>query len=163
MTFNIWRTVTIGIHAQTGEDFLALLKKHSFGIGDEAECFLLRNRIIFAVKESEFNLVKVSVEELGCTHRPTYNEVCLQAVRLGLHECPAQVGPQLRLQYLDQPEGEWLTIGMEPIEGYGGIKYVFGVARTSRISDKGGLSVCHINKTGALTWRPQDVFVFLGK
>ncbi len=29
---------------------------------------------------------------------------------MGLDLCPADAGPYLRLQYLDQPEGYWITV-----------------------------------------------------
>jgi hypothetical protein len=34
--------------------------------------------------------------------------------------CPAEVGPQLRLDYRDQPRGESLIIAMEPVNTYNG-------------------------------------------
>ena len=40
----------------------------------------------------------------------------------------AEIAPQLRLQYLDQPIGEFLTIGMEPIGTWAGEAVVLTVA-----------------------------------
>ena len=34
--------------------------------------------------------------------------------------CPAEIGPQLRLDYRDQPVGEALDIAMEPVATYSG-------------------------------------------
>ena len=34
--------------------------------------------------------------------------------------CPAEVGPQLRLDYRDQPLGESLIIAMEPVNTFSG-------------------------------------------
>jgi hypothetical protein len=42
------------------------------------------------------------------------------ARKLGYELCPAEVAVQLRLQYLDQPVGEFLNIAMEPIATYEG-------------------------------------------
>ena len=52
-----------------------------------------------------------------------------RAQALGLQICPAEVGPALRLAYPDQPKGEWVLVGMEPIAGAGGGLRVFGVGR----------------------------------
>ena len=50
-----------------------------------------------------------------------------RAEERGWKKCPVEVGPQLRLQYLDQPYGEWLVIAMEPIADSGGDLELFNV------------------------------------
>ena len=50
-----------------------------------------------------------------------------KAKELDLELCPPQVGPELRLNYKDQPNGEWLRIAMEAISGRGGSPRLFGV------------------------------------
>jgi len=43
-----------------------------------------------------------------------------RARQAGLELCPAGVGPQLRLEYRNQPLGEALDIAMEPVATYRG-------------------------------------------
>jgi hypothetical protein len=47
-------------------------------------------------------------------------DIYAHASRLGLALGPAEVGPALRLGYLDQPLGEFLRIAMNPVARYGG-------------------------------------------
>ncbi len=74
-------------------------------------------------------LVRVTVAELGFPNGETRREIYARALKLGLELCPSEVGPQLRLQYSDQPKGEWVIIGMEPITDSGGYSSVFYVVR----------------------------------
>jgi hypothetical protein len=50
----------------------------------------------------------------------TVQEIYARALQIGLELCPAEVGPILRLNYLDQPVGEFLNIAMRPIARYDG-------------------------------------------
>ena len=49
------------------------------------------------------------------------------AVAQGFELCPAEVGPALRLNYLDQPLGEFLHIAMRPVARYTGELVDFSV------------------------------------
>jgi hypothetical protein len=64
---------------------------------------------------TQVDLVTVSVRELGFRAGATLEAIVESGKRLGLEVCPAEVGPQLRLQYPNQPESDSLLIAMEPI------------------------------------------------
>lgn len=50
-----------------------------------------------------------------------------KAQELGLDLAPAEAGPQLCRAYSDQPQDNWILIGMEPIIGSDGCPEIFGV------------------------------------
>ena len=76
---------------------------------------LNNNAFTVATEKIEVDLVSASLDELGLNDKAQYSDICQKGRRLGLDLCPAEIGPQLRLQYMDQPEGEHLRIAMEPI------------------------------------------------
>ncbi|PIT92392.1 MAG: hypothetical protein COU08_02710 [Candidatus Harrisonbacteria bacterium CG10_big_fil_rev_8_21_14_0_10_42_17] len=63
----------------------------------------------------DVDLVVRSVNELGFPEGALYDTIIARARERGLDLCPAEVDPQLKLQYTDQPMDEWLHIAMEPI------------------------------------------------
>ena len=125
--FPVWRTIKIGTGLKTADDFRRALTSAGFRIGTWANDILGQPAFTAAAAESTLGLVVASVADLGFNHGATLKEIYARAKELGLELCPAEVGPQLRLQYPDQPRGEWLFIAMEPIAGSGGYPTVFGV------------------------------------
>ena len=79
-----------------------------------------------SAKETEKDLVKITTGELGFNDGARRDQIYARAKELGLELCPAEVGPQLRLQYQDQPNDEMLLVAMEPIKSF-----VFSVERST--------------------------------
>jgi hypothetical protein len=78
--------------------------------------------------EIDIALVVVSVANLGFSRGATYKEICDRALHIGLHFCPSIVGPQLRLNYVDQCYfAEELYIAMQPILNLKGQPLIFSM------------------------------------
>jgi hypothetical protein len=74
-------------------------------------------------------LIAVSAAELGFqTDTASLASIYARAQQLGFGLAAAEVAPQLRLQYPDQPIGEFLIIGMEPIKTWSGEPVILTVA-----------------------------------
>ena len=130
----IWKTVTVG--GSKGVNAVRVAMETApcpIVIGDDADEVLGRPAFPFGRKPIELDLVVVSVFELGLGDQAARNDVELaaavevslhdvyaRAISLGFELCPAEVGPALRLQYLDQPLGEFLRIAMTPVARYTG-------------------------------------------
>ncbi len=91
-------------------------------LGDTANEILGRPEFEFVRTPRTIELVLVSGKDIGFRpdSQPSLNEIYERAESLGFALCPAEVGPQLRLQYTDQKIGEFLTIAMHPIRDYAG-------------------------------------------
>lgn len=113
----VWKTIEIGIY----KDSMALRKalKESRVLINDWVGGILSGMELSKTKES-IDLVVLSVDELGFPKGALYQDILKAAKKEGLELCPAEVGPQLRLQYLDQPKDEWLLIAMEPIKDSAG-------------------------------------------
>lgn len=123
-----WKTIQLGTHNSVNQLRQALIDD-GFKIGPW--CDDIFKKITVAPKTTEIELVVVTVAELGSPNGATRQKIYDKALSLGLHLCPAEVGPQLRLQYLDQPGGEWLFVAMDPIADSHGSLCVFYVEHGS--------------------------------
>lgn len=130
VVFPIWKTIKIGTSLlRTAEDFRKAIKDREMRISDWASDILGKPAFTVVAQEIELDLVKLTVRELGFKSEARRDQIYERAKQLGLEPCPVEVGPQLRLQYKDQPNDEWILIAMEPIAGSGGALWVFGVRR----------------------------------
>lgn len=118
----VWRTLKLG--TSTEEALRAALEQSRY-IGDWADNMLEKMSLDVAAKETEVDLVVLSLTQLGFRGEPTFEEAYARAKSLGLSLCPNEVGPRLRLEYLNQPEDEWLNIAMEPVIIRGNQQFVF--------------------------------------
>jgi hypothetical protein len=126
--FAVWKTVRLGTR-KTPDAYRKSIKKAGRRIGAWGDDIL--GRISCSQKEIDLDLVAVSVGDLGFKGSARYADICTRAIELGLGLCPAEVGPALRLQYGDQPSGEWLRVAMEAITDRIGDRDIFRVERGS--------------------------------
>lgn len=157
MNFEIWKTIKLGTGLKTGDDFLHTLKEGGFDVKDGVLNMLENPDFTTAVGEKEIDLIKVSYIELGFKNDVPLDQKIERAKELGLEPCPPEVGPQLRLQHKDQPNGEVIWVAMKPIIGSDGSPSVFGVGRLlSSLWLRGQWS-----PPGDVFWFPGGQFVFV--
>ncbi len=123
----VFKTIKLGTGLKTADDFRKALVNGCYHISVLATTILDRPEFTVATQETEIDLVAISVAELGFKEGAKRQDIYERTQELGLALCPAEVGPQLRLQYKDQPKGEWFIIAMKPITHSDGSLYVFRV------------------------------------
>lgn len=124
----LWKTITIGTFPDTFALMGALDAAHC-GVGDTAGEVLARPAFGVSSQKTSVKLFAVSAADLGfTTDVVTLANVYARAQELGFGLAPAEIAPQLRLQYPDQPMGEFLIIGMEPIKTWKGDPVILNVA-----------------------------------
>jgi hypothetical protein len=117
--FQIWRTTTIGSYKGV-DAYRDALDAANIKIGDAANEIMGRPAFPYVTAKTEVELAVVSAAELGVESELPLADVYNRAGQVGLVLCPAEVGPQLRLDYREQPLGESLIVAMEPVNTYSG-------------------------------------------
>jgi len=123
------KTIKLGTGLKTKNDFLDVLKEKNIKVSSWAEDIMAKLEFIVATKEMNQKLIILSVADLGFKDGAKIKDIYERAKKLGLELCPPEVGPQLRLQYSDQPIGEWVLTAMKPIIDSDGYLYVWYVSR----------------------------------
>lgn len=118
--------VTIGTFKTTEALVKAVEKDHK--ISDWAKELLPKIQV--EKKKRVLDLEIKTVAELGFPNGTTTKELFAKIKEIG-ELCPPETALQLRLQYKDQPLGEWLIVVMEPIADADGYLYVLDVERYS--------------------------------
>ena len=117
-------------------NYVKYMLEHMSGSSDEEKKKNILDRIkegIFGNEDNstteQVDMIRLTVADLGFPNGATKEQIYKRKEELGLDLCPAEVGPNYRLQYADQPIGEYVYVGMEPILGTGGDPRVFSVGR----------------------------------
>jgi hypothetical protein len=116
----LWKTVALGTFANS-YGLMSALDDARVAVGDLADEAMHRPAFTVTKTKSNLTVVVLSAAQLGVGDAgASRQDVVARARRLGFDLCPSEAAAQLRLQYLDQPVGEFLDIAMEPITTYGG-------------------------------------------
>jgi hypothetical protein len=126
----VWKTITVGTFANSFALGNAL---NAAGCGGNSIAEIIaRPTFTLSVTKTDVELIAVSAAELGFqTDTAPLASIYARARELGFGLAAAEVAPQLRLQYFDQPIGEFLIIGMEPIKTWNGEPVILNVANGS--------------------------------
>lgn len=117
--FPVWKTIKLGTHRSVD----ALQRAVSKGNRISNWAYDLMEKISVFDKLTEIGLYRATVAEIGFPDGAKFADIRAKLHELGFTDCPAEVGPQLRRQYPDQPLGEWARIMMDPItDSYGYLK-----------------------------------------
>ena len=149
------RKMETTIGGKTKQELIKELKEKKINISDYVKQMMDSKDFITSKKQEQINLIRLTVRDLGFPNSATTQEIYNKAEELGLELCPAETGPNLRLNYLDQPLGDWFWIAMKQIADAVGDPYVFYLNR-----DGDGLWLDDNWNSPEHRWNSDDEIVF---
>ncbi|OGK09744.1 MAG: hypothetical protein A2W80_04330 [Candidatus Riflebacteria bacterium GWC2_50_8] len=153
MTIEIFKKITTG---GIPRDQL-LQRLAEAGIQHNEYARVLFNDAHFTISEPhQVCLSVVSVKKLGLNNGGTSSEIFAAASRQGLALCPLELAAHFRLQYMDQPEGPYLTVASAKTRDDEEYPNGFYLRRLNGI-----LWLRGYRATSDYIWEPASVFAFL--
>jgi hypothetical protein len=104
----ISRTVEVG--GLSKAELLAAFRRHKVSMNAYGEALFAAAEFADSVSPHPVETLQVTVRGLGFPDGAMVTDLFACAREQGLELCPLELAPYLRLQYLDQPEGHWITI-----------------------------------------------------
>lgn len=108
MRFRDVREVRVG--GATKDELRRRLDEHSVSLNDYARRLFADSDFTTSDEARDVRVALVSLPEIDLPDGGRFDEILARATMLGLEPCPLEVAPHLRLSYLDQPEGPYLTV-----------------------------------------------------
>jgi len=97
---------TVRIGGVGKRDLLQALGAHNVQLNRAADMLFEDPRFVPLGHNQVIEIATLSVAELGFgAEGATYGQLTARALESRLAECPLELGPHLRMQFLDQPEG----------------------------------------------------------
>jgi len=158
----------IHVGGRSGRELLEDLERAAVEINEFG--LMLLTSAAFKASENRYPLVTVelTVRNLGFPQGAMISAICKMAENVGLSLCPVELGPHLRLQYLDQPEGSLgqpssehrappgsITIASEALEEGDDFPKGFYLRRI-----KGALWLRGYRSDSEHIWDPEDHLIF---
>ena len=149
-------------------ELLEELRRNAISMNESAERIFASERFTTSADPYSVTTVELTVQDLGFPRGATTAEIVARAGALGLGLCPIELGPHLRLQCLDQPEGYWgqperthqapsgsITIVSEPLDDDDDFPKGFYLRRI-----KGVLWLRGYRSGPEHVWQPDDHLIF---
>jgi hypothetical protein len=106
--FEVFKEITIG--GITKEQLLQQLSEAGIQFNKYANILFDHPHFLPSAKDEKVQLVKVTLSELELNDTCSIEEFSNRTSALGLKLCPLYLAAFLRVNYLDQPDGAYLTI-----------------------------------------------------
>lgn len=162
----IIRTVPVG--GMTKSELIEELQRNAIAMNEAGERIFASDH--FTTSETRYSVttVDLAVRDLGFPQGAAIAAIYARAEALGLGLCPIELGPHMRLQYLDQPEGDWGKPSRQHQAPYGSIT----IAAQKLTDDddfpkgfylrriKGVLWLRGYRSAREHVWEPDDHFIF---
>jgi hypothetical protein len=149
-------------------DLLQALRDRNVQLNQAAEALFQDRRFTSLSRSRVVEIAALSVADLGFGEGATYDQLTARALASGLVECPLELGPHLRLQFLDQAEGSVglpatehrappgsITVASVPLDDYEETPKGFYLRRIDGVLWLRG----YWSHPGNV-WRPDDVLVY---
>ncbi len=111
----ITRTVDVG--GLTKSELIQELQRNSISMNVSAERLFADDRFITSDTSYKLKTVELTLRDLGFPGGATAAQTFERASEVGLELCSLELGPHLRLQYLDQPAGFYFDKAYIPGSG----------------------------------------------
>jgi len=158
----------VRIGGRDKSELLQALREHHVQMNRAAQALFEDPRFTPLSQDQVIDIATLSVADLGFAEGAGYGEIIALARESGLVECPLELGPHLRMQFLDQPEGvvtiptmhgraphDSVTIASPPLDDSDETPKGFYLRRID-----GGLWLRGYWSWSGHVWSPEDVFVF---
>ncbi len=101
---------TLRLGGTTKHELLSALAHQGVKLNDYARDLFADAAFTTSTETGEVQLVQVSLPDIGLPNGGRFDQIVTHAAEFGLEPCPLEVGPRLRLDYVDQPRGPYLTV-----------------------------------------------------
>jgi hypothetical protein len=162
----ITRAVQVG--GLTKSELMEELQRNAISMNESGERLFASEYFMTSATRYSVMTVELAIRDLGFPQGATIAEIYARAAAHGLGLCPLELGPHLRLQYLDQPEGYWgqpvrqhqapsgsITIASEKLTEDDDFPKGFYLRRI-----KGELWLRGYSSGAEHIWEPDDHFIF---
>lgn len=123
-------------------------------VSENALCVLKTSSFALINRSDKIELAMVTLKQLGLRPKVSRGDIYARAKEMGFTKCPQDTGPKLRLQFLEQREGDRLAIGTEPI-AHDGHNDIFTLDR-----DHDTLWLRAVSGSANVLWDADFVWVF---
>ncbi len=113
-TFEVFKEIVIG--GMSKEQLLKQLSESGIQVNKYGPLLFGHSQFLPPANAEKVRLIKVSLADLGLNESCSIEEFESRASALDLKLCPLYLAAFLRLQYLDQPAGPYLTIASKKLE-----------------------------------------------
>ncbi len=162
----ICRAIAVG--GMSKEELRKELREAGIEMNELGRILFASERFQTSATRRTIETVEVAVGDLGHGQGATFSRISEAAAGLGLLLCPLEVGPHLRLQYRDQPEGHRadvdsrhrappgsVTVASPPLTDDHDFPKGFYLRRI-----KGTLWLRGYRSDDEHIWEPEDRFIF---